>query len=277
MNKVLVGTSGFFFWHWRGRFYPADLKPSRWLDYYWSQGYQMLEINSTYHQMPSRESMKRWRRQCPPGREYVVKMFRGVTHWKGGPLADEGQWRTAVWKFQDAVRHLEEKCLVWLHQFPPSFKRTVENAARLRAYVGHLHGLVPGIAHAFEFRDPGWYCEDTQRELKLYSEALVQTIGPPGVGDLGAGVITSMTITYLRFHGSLGWFTGSYSDARLAAIAENCRYWADQCGRKVIVAFNNDSDPAKLISPACEDAKKFQAMVRAKHTEGVLDAVGGTQ
>lgn len=261
---VLVGTGG------KGRFDP-DLKPSRWLAYYWSQGFQMLEINSSYHQMPSRESMKRWKRQCPPGREYVVKMNKDVTHWKGGPLADEDQWRAAVWTFSDAVRHLEESCFVWLHQFPPSFKATHENRLALCRYVGHLHALVPGIAHAVEFRDPGWFTEETYRDLRNLGECLVQVVGPPGIGELGAGVVTGPTIAYLRLHGP-----GSYSDVQLERIADNCRMWADKCLRKVLVAFNDDTDPAGLISPACEDAKKFMAFVRSEHTMGVLDAVAGS-
>jgi len=32
--KDYIGCSGFFYYGWKGRFYPSDLKPNQWFTYY---------------------------------------------------------------------------------------------------------------------------------------------------------------------------------------------------------------------------------------------------
>lgn len=36
--KDYIGCSGFFYYGWKGRFYPPDLKPNQWFTYYATYG-----------------------------------------------------------------------------------------------------------------------------------------------------------------------------------------------------------------------------------------------
>jgi len=58
---TVVGTSGFFYREWRGKFYPEDLPMSKWLSFY-SQKFNGLEVNSTFYRLPKKESVRRYRR-----------------------------------------------------------------------------------------------------------------------------------------------------------------------------------------------------------------------
>jgi hypothetical protein len=43
--QVHVGCSGWFYWHWRGGFYPEDLPTNRWFEHY-SKNFKTVELNS---------------------------------------------------------------------------------------------------------------------------------------------------------------------------------------------------------------------------------------
>ena len=46
-----IGTSGYSYRDWRGKFYPADIKGSDMLSYY-KDHFDCAEINSTYYGIP---------------------------------------------------------------------------------------------------------------------------------------------------------------------------------------------------------------------------------
>ena len=46
MESYLVGTSGWTYEHWKGRFYPNGLPKSRWFEYY-LELFRTVEINAT--------------------------------------------------------------------------------------------------------------------------------------------------------------------------------------------------------------------------------------
>ena len=49
---------------WSGTFYPKNLKSSEWLKYY-SQIFDITEINSTFYRIPSQEIVRRWNADTP--------------------------------------------------------------------------------------------------------------------------------------------------------------------------------------------------------------------
>jgi len=50
-STVRVGCSGWQYKHWRGDFYPADLPPDRWLEFYAAR-FDTVEINNSFYRLP---------------------------------------------------------------------------------------------------------------------------------------------------------------------------------------------------------------------------------
>ena len=57
MSKVFIGTSGWTYDGWRGRFYPRDLRKRDWLAWYATQ-FSTTEINGSFYRTPSLEAVR---------------------------------------------------------------------------------------------------------------------------------------------------------------------------------------------------------------------------
>src|SRR5205814_7943588 len=79
MARIRVGTSGWNYDHWRGRFYPEKLPPSQYLDFY-SQQFDTVEIDYSFYRLPSEESYKNWAGQVDRKFVFSVKASRYLTH-----------------------------------------------------------------------------------------------------------------------------------------------------------------------------------------------------
>src|SRR5919206_2127355 len=64
MGRILVGTSGFVYGHWRGLFYPSDLPQRLWFARYTSE-FETVELNNTFYRLPRADAVDRWRRESP--------------------------------------------------------------------------------------------------------------------------------------------------------------------------------------------------------------------
>ena len=68
---VRIGTSGFIYEHWRGRFYPPSARGSE-LEHY-AGLFDTVELNVTFYRMPSAATFRSWavasrRDSCSPSR-----------------------------------------------------------------------------------------------------------------------------------------------------------------------------------------------------------------
>ena len=79
--EIRIGTSGWHYDHWIGRFYPNDLPKSKWLEYY-AGHFDTVEINNTFYHLPKETTMKGWHDRVPCGFVYAVKASRYITHVK---------------------------------------------------------------------------------------------------------------------------------------------------------------------------------------------------
>ncbi len=66
MENVFIGTSGWTYDGWRGRFYPADVPKKDWLRWYAGR-FSTAEINGSFYRTPSLEAVRGWREQTPQG------------------------------------------------------------------------------------------------------------------------------------------------------------------------------------------------------------------
>ncbi len=80
--SCFVGCSGWFYWKWRGRFYPENLPTGEWFSHYADQ-FDTVEINASFYSWPTVANVKSWLRQ--PGKRkfvYTVKVCELITHIK---------------------------------------------------------------------------------------------------------------------------------------------------------------------------------------------------
>ena len=189
---IYVGTSGFKFDDWKGRFYPETVKQKDWLRYY-AQRFNCLEINASYYRLMPAATYQRMMERVPPGFQFTVKTYRTLTHEAGSE--NEADFAT----FIASLRPLRETggfgCV--LAQFPTSFHNTPEN----RGYLAGFRDRFAGIPLVVEFRGREWLDDavlDYLREREIgfcaVDEPQFKTLMPP------IAVATS-PIGYIRFHG----------------------------------------------------------------------------
>jgi len=220
VRTVHVGTSGWQYDDWRGRFYPEDLAQRKWLGFGASH-FGTVEGNNSFYRLPERETFAKWRAETEPGFVVAVKASRFITHLKR--LKDPAEPVALLW---ERARGLGDRLGPVLFQLPPRFPVDV---ARLR---GLLEVLPKGMRPAFEFRDPSWYTDDVFLLLDGAGAALVWPDRPgvrPTLPALSRWV-------YVRFH--QGTTTGpGYRRDKL-------RRWASRIAAaeadEAFLYFNND-------------------------------------
>ncbi len=80
-GDIRIGTSGWHYSHWKGPFYPRDLAPERYLEYY-AQHFRTVEINNTFYRMPDKRTLVQWRERVSEQFLFSVKASRYITHMK---------------------------------------------------------------------------------------------------------------------------------------------------------------------------------------------------
>ena len=78
-GKLLIGTSGFAYPAWRGKFYPKNLVTAEFLAYY-AQHFATVEINNTFYRMPHADTVAQWKSQVPATFSFVLKAPQRITH-----------------------------------------------------------------------------------------------------------------------------------------------------------------------------------------------------
>src|SRR3954463_9932105 len=62
---VLIGTSGWQYRDWRGRFYPQKLPQRLWLEHY-AQHFATVESNNALYRLLEKQTFEKWRGTPPP-------------------------------------------------------------------------------------------------------------------------------------------------------------------------------------------------------------------
>jgi uncharacterized protein YecE (DUF72 family) len=144
--KLYVGTSGWTYRDWRGRFYPEDLPSKDWLSWY-AQQFISTEINGSFYRTPSIEAVESWRDRTP-------SHFRFA--WKAS------KFENSIELMVSRLVILGQKCGPVLFQLPAHFRAHEERLA------GFLRMLPRSYRYAFEFRHASWYDEDILRLLRKH-------------------------------------------------------------------------------------------------------------
>ena len=80
-EKFRIGTSGWSYKHWEGRFYPEGLKSSDWLGFY-TDHFNTVEVNASFYRLPFKGMITAWARKTPPEFRFVIKGSRRITHFQ---------------------------------------------------------------------------------------------------------------------------------------------------------------------------------------------------
>jgi len=79
--NIRVGTSGWYYDHWKELFYPDGLAKNKWLEHY-AEHFDTVEVNNTFYHLPKEQTLLRWQKIAPKGFLYAVKANRYITHIK---------------------------------------------------------------------------------------------------------------------------------------------------------------------------------------------------
>lgn len=60
-GKIYIGTSGWHYKHWKGNFYPADIKGANQFATY-QQFFNTVELNNSFYKLPSAATFDNWRK-----------------------------------------------------------------------------------------------------------------------------------------------------------------------------------------------------------------------
>lgn len=224
LAKFNVGCSGWFYWHWKGRFYPEDLPTNQWFVHYLKH-FRTVELNAPFYSWPTVAAVQTWRRQAGVGDfVYTVKVCELITHLKRFTGT-----KTLVKDFGLIADLLEGQMGCFLYQLPPSYSFT---PARLKAIVTHLE---PGRRNVVEFRHKSWWNEDVYAAFRKADIIFCSCSGPRLPDEL----IKTTEEIYVRFHGITKWYRHDYTDTEL-------QVWVDRIklsgAERVWAYFNNDRD-----------------------------------
>jgi uncharacterized protein YecE (DUF72 family) len=249
--EIRIGTSGWYYDHWKDRFYPEDLPKSDWLSYY-AKEFDTVEINNTFYHLPQEQTLKKWQKLAPAEFLFAVKANRYITHIK--KLKDT---KDEMKRFFERVELLKNHLGPVLYQLPSMLHKNITLLGSFlellvtRASSPCQHGQDGRATAIFEFRHKSWYTDDTFELLDKFRAGFC-------IHDL-SGRQTPKRITgkviYVRFHGTSGRYAGNYSNAMLNKWAD----WIKENRRNVSAVyayFNNDVE-----GHAIANAKTLKSML----------------
>jgi len=174
---------GWSYVFWVNKLYPKGTKPTAYLTEY-SKHFNSVEVDATFYRIPSETTVKSWATQVPEGFRFAAKFPQAVSHAAGLEYDSE-----KLDVFLHRIAQLGNKLGPLLIQFPPYLK---PDQAKLRDL---LDALPPGHLYAAEFRNRGWFTEETYALLRdnEVAFALNNTPGHPEVYTTG--------FTYVRWEG----------------------------------------------------------------------------
>ncbi len=236
---LYIGTSGWQYADWKGRFYPEEMPTSQWLRYY-CERFATVEVNNTFYRLPERRTFEKWRNQTPEDFIVTVKANRYLTHLKR--LKEPAP---IVKTLMDAAGGLGPKLGPILLQLPPNFP---VDAGRLEETLRAFPG---DVRLAVEFRHITWFTDEIRQVLERRNAAFCLADRKSVV--LGADWRTS-SWGYLRMHEGDGNPHPCYPNESLSR-------WTDALAAQfhpaedVYVYFNNDGRCC-----AIRDAVSFAGM-----------------
>lgn len=222
-----VGTSGWQYRDWRGRFYPERLATARWLEHY-VERFATVEVNNTFYMLPPAATFERWAARSPADFLVTVKANRYLTHVRR--LRDP---EDAVRRFLEAAAPLGTKLGPVLVQLPPTMALEL---ARLDETLAAFAAIGRGrLRIAVEPRHDTWFTDRAYDLLAGHGAALVLADRRSRPTPL----VRTARWAYLRLHEGRAAPRPCYGRAAIEAWADRLAdRWST--GEDVFAYTNND-------------------------------------
>lgn len=225
--KLYIGTSGWSYKHWAEIFYPKDIRPEKYLEFYTGK-FSCVELNSSFYNLPWKSTVTGWMNRTPDTFKFCPKMSRFITHQLQLVNVEE-----ASAKFFDVFEGMRTKLGPVLIQLPPGMSYD-------KSLISNFFDLIKAKASHYRFavevRNKSWIDDNFFNLLAKNGIAFV-------IADSGSRFPYYETITtgfvYLRFHGREQLYASDYSETDLKLYAEKIINWLNE-DKEVWVFFNND-------------------------------------
>jgi uncharacterized protein YecE (DUF72 family) len=268
-GRTFVGTSGWIYEHWNGRFYPADLPAKRQLDYLATR-FATVEVNGTFYALSRPSAFERWRAAVPSSFVFAVKASRYMTHmlklrgvdaamgnfFAQGLLLLGAQLGPILWQLPPMLSFDRARAAAFFTALPRTMRdaerraRTHDQRLKAPPVLRAPDGRDARLRHALEIRHVSWLDEEA---LTLMAEHEVALVNADTADHYPCSLERTAGFAYLRLHGARKLYASRYTDDELdqwAALADGWR----RGGSDVYVYFDNDD---KAYAPG--DAERLRA------------------
>jgi uncharacterized protein YecE (DUF72 family) len=275
--KIYIGTSGWQYYHWKGKFYPEDLPSKDFLKFY-SKYFNTVEVNTSFYHFTKKSTFEKWVTQINTDFERIntdknyqrinsdskrtktdkddphksvsnphksadflfsIKLHRLFTHFRKLKLNKDD--KRILKETIEGYKVLGKNLGPILIQLPPGLKKDLKV---LEKFLKNFENLKLAI----EFRHKSWLDKETYNFLKKKKVAFVISDSPRWPTD----IVKTCDFVYIRFHGKPRLFASKHEKKELQRYAEEIK----KLKPKILFAyFNNDAE-----GYAVEDALEFQKL-----------------
>jgi uncharacterized protein YecE (DUF72 family) len=166
MHQIHLGTCGWSYPDWNGKFYPAGTKAADYLSAY-SERHHVVEVDSTFYGIPRPKMVQGWRDRTPDKFGFSLKVPQVITHEK---ILQDCQADVA--QFLDSARILGDKltcCLLQFGYFNQNVFPDLDSfLTRLDPFLGEWPKDVP---LAVEVRNKHWFTKRFAACLRSHKAA----------------------------------------------------------------------------------------------------------
>jgi uncharacterized protein YecE (DUF72 family) len=171
-QNLLVGTSSWSSPDWCGNFYPQSTAPTEMISCY-SRQLRTVEIDVTWHRMPTRSMVEAWKSRTAEGFVFSAKVPKVITHEKYLENCEED-----LKEYVAVMSHLGEKLGPMILQFP--YVARGKDPAEYQSgadFLSRLRRFAPLLPREFrwgiEIRNAKWVGPPLLEVLKEHEISLV--------------------------------------------------------------------------------------------------------
>jgi uncharacterized protein YecE (DUF72 family) len=226
-KRLHIGTSGWSYRHWSGNFYPKELRPDKYLEYYITK-FSCVELNSCFYRLPLEGTVTGWKDRTPETFRWCTKLNRIITHdLKLVNVEDPLE------NYFNAFEGMKNRLGPVLVQLPPgiTFSKSL-----ICGFLDILKEFYNQYRFAIEVRHSSWINDDFFDLLLHYGIGFV-------IADSGDRYPYYEKVTtdfvYLRFHGRETLYASDYNETDLQFYATKMTNWLND-NKEVWAFFNND-------------------------------------
>jgi len=230
---LYIGTSGWHYNDWIGKFYPKDVTGYNELKYH-AQHFNTVENNSSFYRISKESTYKTWDRMTPAGYKFSIKVNKAITHEARLELTNDVKAKVDF--VLGSTQVLGDKLGAIVIQLPASFRYDLPKLEQfLKFFRQRINAQKYRFDIAIEFRSKYWLIDEVYVVLKKYNVALVA--GQSSRYPLAREVTAD--IAYIRMHGPDKLFASKYTTEQLTEWADYIKQISKQV-KRIYVYFNND-------------------------------------